>query len=108
MIYMKSASGEVFAYESQDECDKFSPGGLSAMTSEEVEAHLNPPAKQLSREEVSELRRLAYADPLTGSDPLYIEYQRAIAMNDPADQIEAAKAAWLDRAAAIALQYPWP
>lgn len=108
MIHFKSATGEVFEYESIEEREQFGPIGLIKMSDDEVRAHFNPPAKQLSREEVSELRRLAYADPLTGSDPLYIEYQRAIAMNDPADQIEAAKAAWLDRAAAIALQYPWP
>lgn len=108
MIYFKSDSGEVFAFESIEDREKFGPTGLTQMSETDVHAHLNPPPKQLTREEVSELRRLAYADPLNGSDPLYIEYQRAIAMDDPTEQIEAAKAAWLDRAEEIALQYPWP
>lgn len=108
MIYFKSNTGEVFAYESYEDCESFGPGDLTQMSESEVHEHLNPPQKVLTSEEIIELRRLAYADPLTGSDPLYIEYQRAIALDDPADQIESARAAWLDRAAEIALQYPWP
>lgn len=108
MIYFKSSNGEVFAYGSQEEYSEFAPEGLVQMSDDEIYIHLNPPLKPITRDEVNELRRLAYADPLKGSDPLYIEYQRAIAMNDPAEQIEVTKSAWLARAAEIALQYPCP
>lgn len=108
MIYFKNTDGDVFAYESEDERNEYGAADLVRMSEADVQAHLNPPIKTPTREQVIEFRRLAYADPLTGSDPLYIEYQKALAMDEPADQVEAAKAAWLDRAAEIALQYPWP
>ena len=108
MIYFRGAGGQVFAYETQEALEEFGSDDLLPMSSEEVDAHLNPPIVPLTREQVAEARRLAYADPLTGSDPLYIEYQRAIATDAPADEITTAKAAWLLRAEEIAARYPWP
>ena len=98
----------VYAYEADGSQDGIISPGLVPMTQDEVEGHINPKPLPPTRDEVNALRRIAYADPMTGSDPLYIEYQRSIAMSDPADQIESAKTAWLHRAAEIALQYPWP
>lgn len=108
MLYFKSNSGDVFAYETQADYDEFAPDGLNSMTGAEVDEHLNPAPKHLSREEVSELRRIAYADPITGSDPLYIEYQREIAVGASETIAQAARQAWLDRADEIAAEYPWP
>lgn len=103
--YKDLTTGTVFAFESDGSQDEFIGENLVQMAKAEIDEHLNPP---ITKERVSELRRLAYADPLTGSDPLYIEYQRAIAMDEPVEMVEATKAAWLDRAKEIALQYPWP
>lgn len=108
MIYFKNSKGDVFAYESQEVRDEFGAKDLVAMTPAEVDEHINPPSRPLTREEVTELRRLAYADPLTGSDPLYIEYQRSVATGASEEDIHASKSAWLARAEEIATQYPWP
>ena len=108
MQYFKSKDGAVFAYESDQDREKFGSNDLVTMSVAEVDAHLNPPPKPVTREEVTELRRLAYANLLTGSDPLYIEYQRAIATEAPDSEIADARAAWLQRAEEIAQQYPWP
>lgn len=42
MKYFKSMSGEVFAYENEDERQKWGARDLVEMTPEEIEAHLNP------------------------------------------------------------------
>lgn len=43
MIYFKSPTGQVFAYETQAEKEQFAPIDLIPMTDEEVRLHLNPP-----------------------------------------------------------------
>lgn len=108
MLYFKSKDGAVFAYESDQDREKFGPNDLVTMSVAEVDAHLNPPPKPVTREEVMELRRLAYANPLTGSDPLYIEYQRSLATGASEEEVQASKSAWLAHAEEIATQYPWP
>ena len=42
MIYFKNSSGDVYAYKTQAEKDRYGVPGLIAMTPEEVAAHLNP------------------------------------------------------------------
>jgi len=42
MIYYKTPSGEVFAYETQEHREKFGAADLVPMTDAEVQAHLNP------------------------------------------------------------------
>lgn len=42
MIYYKSKTGEVFAYESEDEREQFGGADLVRMTPAEVETHLQP------------------------------------------------------------------
>ena len=42
MIYYKSKTGEVFAYETEASRQEWGPDDLVAMTPEEVDAHLNP------------------------------------------------------------------
>lgn len=44
MLYFKSPTGEVFAYETHAEREQFGPADLVQMTEAEVRAHLNPPA----------------------------------------------------------------
>lgn len=106
--YRDPASGEVFAYESDGSQDDLISEHLIALSEEEVNAHLNPAAAPLNREQINALRKSAYADPMTGSDPLYIEYQREIAVGSSETAIKLARQVWLDRADEIAAQYPWP
>lgn len=73
-------------------------------TLEVAAAYVAPP---LTHDQVDALRRKAYADAQTGSDRLYIDYQRCLAVGD-ADGAEMARQAWLDRAVEIQEQYPWP
>jgi len=42
MIYYKNTNGEVFAYETEQECEQYGGADLVAMTNEEIHAHLNP------------------------------------------------------------------
>lgn len=42
MIYYKSKTGEVFAYETEEERKQFGNSDLKLMTKEEVHSHLNP------------------------------------------------------------------
>lgn len=43
MIYYKKASGEVFAYESEEERDQFGAPDLVRMTTDEISSHTTPP-----------------------------------------------------------------
>lgn len=108
MIYFKNESGEVFAYETEAERERFGAAGLVEMTETEVVAHLNPAAAPLTREQVEGLRLQAYADPITGSDRHFAEATRLQVMSAPRSEIDAAKAAGVARYAEIQEQYPWP
>lgn len=44
MPYFKTAAGNVFAYDTQEERDEFGPADLVPMTATEIEAHLSPPS----------------------------------------------------------------
>ncbi len=108
MIYFKNSKNEVFAYESEQERQEWGAPELVEMTPEEVEAHLNPPAKPLTREQIEVLRLRAYADPLTGSDRYFAEVARLQAMGAAQEEIDAANAAGVKRYAEIQGEYPWP
>src|SRR5690606_8367225 len=55
---------------------------------------------------VDTARRIAYADPLTGSDPLFAQYQRMLTMDESgADDI---KAQAIARYESIRAEHPWP
>lgn len=108
MIYHKSNTGEVFAYETEEERQEWGSDDLVKMTDDEVEAHLNPPAKPLTREQIDALRLQAYADPLTGSDRYFAEASRLQAMGAAQEEIDAANAAGANRYAEIQNAYPWP
>lgn len=101
-------TGEVFAYHADGSQDAFIMPELVRMNSQEVQEHLSFPQATLTRNDVASLRRAAYADALNGSDSLFVEYQRMLASDSTPEKANAACKAWLDRAAEIATQYPWP
>lgn len=106
MIYYKSKTGEVFAYESKEDCALFGSESLIAMTDSEAIAHLNatsPPPP--SRERIEAIRLRAYADPLTGSDRLFSEYMRMQIMGEEGHEDVRARA--IARFEEIQAQYPW-
>lgn len=58
MLYFKSLSGKVFAYDTQDEREQFGPPDLVPMTEAEVQAHLNPaPAQVPVAQRIADLER---------------------------------------------------
>lgn len=59
-------------------------------------------------EDVNNMRRFAYSDPLSGSDALFAQYQRMLVMNESSEEAELVKAAAIARYEAIRAEYPWP
>lgn len=108
MIYFKSPTGEVFAYETREDRVSYGAKNLVEMSVSEVEEHLSPSQKGLSREQVEVLRLVAYADPLTGSDRFFVEAARLQAADAPAEEIETAKSNGVKRYEEIQAAYPWP
>ena len=109
MKYFKDKNtGEVYAYETEAERKEWGSPELVEMTAEEVDAHLNPPAKPLTREQIEALRLQAYADPITGSDRYFVETSRLQAMGAAQEEIDAANAAGAKRYAEIQGEHPWP
>lgn len=108
MLYYKSKTGEVYAYETEEDRVQCGAPELVEMTPEDVDAHLNPPAKPLTREQIEALRLQAYADQLTGSDRYFAEAARLQAMGAAQEEIDAANAAGVKRYAEIQGEYPWP
>lgn len=109
MKYFKDKNtGEVFAYETEEERQEWGSPELVEMTAEEVDAHLNPPAKPLTREQIEALRLRAYADQITGSDRYFAEVARLQAVGAAQEEIDAANAAGVKRYAEIQGEYPWP
>ena len=108
MIYYKSKTGEVFAYEADGSQDAYIKPSLVRMTDAEVQAHLNPPSPAPTREQIEAQRLRAYADPITGSDRYFAEAARLQAMGAAQEEIDAANAAGAKRYAEIQGEYPWP
>lgn len=108
MKYYKNLKGEVYAYETEAEREQWGAPDLVEMTEAEVEAHLNPPAKPLTREQIEALRLQAYADQITGSDRYFAEAARLQVMGAAQEEIDAANAAGAKRYAEIQGEYPWP
>ena len=106
MIYFKSLSGEVFAYESKKDRDRFGDRSLVPMTPDEVNSHLNPLPSRKSRSDVESLRRRAYADLLTGSDRLFSESTRMQIMGEAGHEEVRTRA--IARFEEIQAKYPWP
>ena len=106
--YRDSNTSEIFAYEADGSQDEHIKQGLVRMTDAEVHAHLNPPAKPLTREQIEALRLQAYANPLSGSDRHFAEAVRLQATGAPQEEIDAANAAGVKRYAEIQAEHPWP
>jgi hypothetical protein len=106
MLYFKSPAGEVFAYESKEDREKFGIVNLVQMTSKEITAHLNPGSAKLSRDSVESYRLRAYADLLTGSDRLFSESTRMQIMGETG--YEEVRTRAIARFEEIQAQYPWP
>ncbi|HFT8653748.1 TPA: hypothetical protein ACGSS8_005481 [Pseudomonas aeruginosa] len=107
MKYFKDKDGGVFAFAGDGSDDEFIPDGLIPMSGAEVNAHLNPPAFPLTREQVEAQRLRAYAEPLTGSDRYFAEAQRETLLGN-AEAADAAKALGMARFAEIQAEFPWP
>ena len=67
-----------------------------------------PPTPPKTYEQVMSSRRVAYADPLTGSDRLFAEATRLSAMGGTVEEVEEAKAQGVARYTEIQLENPWP
>ena len=106
--YRDPNTSEIFTHEADGSQDEHIKQGLVRMTDAEAHAHLNPPAKPLTREQIEVLRLQAYADKITGSDRYFAEAARLQAMGAAQEEIDAANAAGAKRYAEIQGEYPWP
>ena len=88
IYYINSETGEVFAFETDAERNKFGPPGLVPMTPEQMEAHLNPPSspaplKQFTSLEFLDLftdeEQLAVATAAMQSAQVKLWYDRTLA-----------------------------
>lgn len=105
MRYFKNDAGEVFAFDESD-VEEWAGEKFTELTAKEIEAHLNPPAAILSKEDVETLRLQAYADPMTGSDRYFSEAMRMQIMGE--EGYEEVRAQAVSRFEAIQRQYAWP
>lgn len=63
MIYFKNETGDVFAYETQEERDLFGAAELVPMTADEVAAHISPqPTAEQLQERINAEARAYLAD----------------------------------------------
>lgn len=109
MKYFKDKkTGEVFAYEAEAERNEWGSPDLVKMTETEIEAHLNPPIIPLTITQVDHNRKVAYANPLTGSDRWFAEASRLTIMGGTTEEIDEAKAQGVARYEEIQLENPWP
>lgn len=105
MKLFKNADGVVFAYD-EEQVELGLAEDKTALTEAEIAVHTAP--HQHTYDEVVNLRRMAYADPLVGSDRWFAEATRLTIMEAPANEVEAAKSNGVARYAEIQLEYPWP
>ena len=74
----------------------------------ELQPHLNPPIIPLTITQVDNNRKVAYANPLTGSDRWFAEASRLTIMGGTTEEIDEAKAQGVARYEEIQLENPWP
>lgn len=98
-------TGDIYAYEVGD-C--MIPAGLTPCTREQAVHLIHISAPPPTREQVDTARRIAYADPVTGSDRHFAEVVRLQLMGATPEEIEAARASGVSRYAAIQEEHPWP
>lgn len=108
MIYFKNEFNEVLAYSSYEEMRKFNKASLTKITEGEALELITPPPKTIEevRAEVEVSRKREYANPLTGSDPLFSEAYRMQLMGEVGWELVRDKA--IARYQEIQAEYPWP
>lgn len=99
-------NGIVFAFD-DDQLDLVE-SDMIVMSDAEVTAHLSHSPQTPTRDDIERQRLIAYADPIVGSDRYFSEAARLTAMSATDEDIAAATAAGVARAAEIAAMYPWP
>lgn len=105
MKFYKNSDGEVFSFEDADAAEWAGPE-LKKMTASEISKHLNPKPVELTRDQVNDLRQIAYANPLTGSDRMFSEAMRMQIMGE--DGFEEIRTKAIARFEEIQAAYPWP
>lgn len=105
--YRHRKTGEVYAYENDEQRKQFGPAELVPMSADEVEAHISQSPAPLTRDQIEAMRLGAYADPITGSDRFLTE-AAAERLNGNEEKAKEAEAKCLSRRAEIAAEHPWP
>lgn len=108
MKYFKeSKTGEVYAYDEM-QVDLGLADDKTLLSEEELQLHLNPPIVPLTTTQVDHNRKVAYANPLTGSDRWFAEANRLTIMGGTTEEIDEAKTKGVTRYEEIQLENPWP
>ena len=107
MNYFKDTTGNVFAYD-DSQVDLGLADDKTLLSEEELQLHLNTPIVPLTTTQVDYNRKVAYANPLTGSDRWFVEANRLTIMGGTTDEIDEAKAQGVARYEEIQLENPWP
>lgn len=103
-FFYKDVDGEVFEYDDEDSFHRVGKLGQTRMSDQEVLAHLTSPPP--TDEDIDRLRRVAYADPLTGSDRFLTEAAaERLDGNEAAAKVAEQKC--ITRRAQIAKELPW-
>lgn len=104
MMQFYKFDGVVYAYD-EDQVAEGLAKGKKKLSLAEVVAHLSRSAPDATQD-TDNLRRRAYADPITGSDTLFAEAARMQVMGESG--IEEVRTRATARFKEIQAQYPWP
>ena len=105
--YFKDDVGIVYAYDEMQIALGLADD-KTLLSEQELQLHLNPPIVPLTTTQVDHNRKVAYADPLFGSDRWFAEATRLTIMEAPANEVEAARSNGITRYEEIQLENPWP
>lgn len=105
--YKHNKTGEVYAYDEM-QIDLGLADDKTLLSEQELQLHLNPPIVPLTITQVDHNRKVAYANPLTGSDRWFAEANRLTIMGGTTEEIDEAKAQGAARYEEIQLENPWP
>lgn len=96
-------TGQVFSFADDGSDDEFIPANLELVSEDEALSLIKP---KLTRDQIDIARKIAYADPINGSDRLFSEAIRMQIMGE--DDYEMARARAISRFEEIQQEYPWP
>lgn len=105
--YFKDDVGVVYAYDEM-QIDLGLADDKTLLSEQELQLHLNPPIVPLTTTQVDYNRKVAYANPLTGSDRWFAEANRLTIMGGTTEEIDEAKTRGVTRYEEIQLENPWP